>query len=73
MKLLCPICNEKLVKVDRHARCANNHSFDYAKQGYLNLLIKQSVDHGDNKEMVQARTQFLNSGGYAFLKSNKEV
>ena len=68
MKLLCPICNEKLVKVDRQARCANNHSFDYAKQGYLNLLIKQSVDHGDNKEMVQARTQFLNSGGYAFLK-----
>lgn len=68
MKLICPICNKTLNKVNKSAICENNHSFDYAKQGYLNLLIKQSVDHGDNKEMVQARTEFLNSGGYAFLK-----
>lgn len=68
MKLLCPICNEKLIQVNRSAVCNNHHAFDYAKQGYLNLLIKQSVDHGDNKEMVQARTQFLNSNHYGFLK-----
>lgn len=69
MKLICPICNKPLQKVERSAICENKHSFDYAKQGYLNLLIKQSVDHGDNKEMVQARTDFLNSGGYEFLKN----
>lgn len=68
MKLKCPICGEPLSKVNKSAVCENRHSFDYAKQGYLNLLIKQSVDHGDNKEMVQARTDFLNSGGYSFLK-----
>lgn len=68
MQLICPICNQKLTKVNQSAVCTNNHSFDYAKQGYLNLLIKQSVDHGDNKEMVQARTQFLTSDHYRFLK-----
>lgn len=68
MLLTCPICGKPLSKIDKSAVCENKHSFDYAKQGYLNLLIKQSVDHGDNKEMVQARTEFLNSGGYAFLK-----
>lgn len=68
MKLTCPICGRPLNKVNKSAVCENRHSFDYAKQGYLNLLIKQSVDHGDNKEMVQARTDFLNSGGYSFLK-----
>lgn len=68
MKLICPICDKPLEKVNRSAVCENRHSFDYAKQGYLNLLMKQSVDHGDNKEMVDARTIFLNSGGYSFLK-----
>lgn len=68
MKLICPICGNPLEKINKSAVCTNKHSFDYAKQGYLNLLLKQSVDHGDNKEMVQARTDFLNSENYGFLK-----
>ncbi len=68
MKLLCPICEKPLERINRSAVCENKHSFDYAKQGYLNLLIKQSVDHGDNKEMVVARSAFLNSGNYQFLR-----
>ena len=68
MLLNCPICGKPLEKIEKSARCTSGHSFDYAKQGYVNLLIRQSVDHGDNKEMVQARTTFLNSGSYAFLK-----
>ncbi len=68
MEITCPICGEKLVRENKRAVCANQHSFDYARQGYLNLLIRQSTDHGDNREMVQARTQFLNSGAYSFLK-----
>lgn len=70
MYLLCPICQQELKKIDRSAKCANNHSFDFAKQGYLNVLIKQSVDHGDNKDMVKARTAFLNTGAYGFLKAH---
>ena len=68
MQLNCPICGKPLTKTDRTAVCENRHSFDYAKQGYINLLIRQSVDHGDNKAMVQARTGFLHTGSYDFLK-----
>ena len=68
MKLLCPVCGKPLKKVEKAAVCENGHSYDYARQGYLNLYLKQSVDHGDNKAMVQARTAFLSTGSYAFLK-----
>lgn len=69
MKLLCPICNRPLVRNGNSAKCESNHSFDYAKEGYLNLFIKESVNHGDDKEMVRARTAFLNTGSYNFLRS----
>ena len=68
MKLICPICKEALQQINKSAVCANHHTFDYAKQGYLNLLLRQSVDHGDNAAMVKARTAFLNTGSYAFLR-----
>lgn len=67
MKLLCPICKKPLVKENKSWHCINNHNFDEAKSGYLNLL-RSGGSHGDNKEMVKARTAFLNSGAYAFLK-----
>lgn len=69
MKLCCPICNETLIKNENVAKCKNHHSFDFAKQGYLNLLIRQSKAHGDNAEMVRARTEFLNTGAYGFLRN----
>jgi 23S rRNA (guanine745-N1)-methyltransferase len=68
MKLICPICQEPLEKINASAVCVHHHTFDYAKQGYLNLLITQSKDHGDNPEMVKARTGFLNTGAYQFLR-----
>ncbi len=68
MLLICPNCKKPLRKENRSAVCENHHTFDYAKQGYLNLLLSQSKGHGDNKEMAIARTNFLNSGAYAFLK-----
>ncbi len=48
-------------------RCAENHQFDCAKEGYVNLLPvqhKRSKDPGDNAEMMQARRQFLDAGHY---------
>lgn len=68
MKIRCPICDSPLQRIDKSAVCEQHHSFDYAKQGYLNLLIKQSKDHGDNAEMVRARTEFLQTGAYQFLR-----
>lgn len=65
--LICPKCNSKLLKENRSAKCCSNHCFDYAKEGYLNLLLKNSVNHGDNKEMVVARRRFLEKDYYAPL------
>jgi 23S rRNA (guanine745-N1)-methyltransferase len=71
--LICPICSQHLsVDTTSQAKhkslsCPQGHLFDYAKQGYLNLLLsqyKKSKHPGDTLEMVQARTHFLNSGFY---------
>jgi 23S rRNA (guanine745-N1)-methyltransferase len=45
----------------------NNHTFDRARQGYLNLLLahkKKSKNPGDSHEMVIARQAFLNTDFY---------
>ena len=65
--LACPIDGLKLNKEKQCYQCANGHSFDIAKQGYVNLLPvqhKKSKNPGDSKAMVQARTHFLNMGFY---------
>ena len=65
--LICPVCSEPLTRSDKQLFCENKHSFDQAKQGYFNLLLnqaKKSKQPGDNNEMVQARTRFLNAGHY---------
>ena len=63
----CPLCQQALLLVDKSYRCENKHSFDQAKQGYVNLLpvqFKHSKEPGDNKAMVQARRAFLDKGYY---------
>ncbi len=65
----CPKCAQPLVRQDKQYRCVNKHSFDIAKEGYVNLLLKNSANHGDNKQMVAARTQFLQKGYYQPLAS----
>ncbi len=65
--LICPVCSEPLTRSDKQLLCENKHSFDQAKQGYFNLLLnqaKKSKQPGDNAEMVNARTRFLNAGHY---------
>ena len=63
----CPICREALQADITPVRCVNGHSFDRAKQGYLNLLPvqnKRSKSPGDSKEMVRARRDWLSLGYY---------
>lgn len=67
----CPLCNTSLAKHGATLRCSNNHSFDFAKEGYVNLLPvqqKNSKQPGDSLEMVQARRAFLELGFYGFLQ-----
>ena len=65
--LICPVCKKKLIKENKTFRCENNHSFDCAKQGYVNLSRKQTKNHGDNALMVKARTDFLEKDYYDFM------
>lgn len=48
--------------------CKNSHSFDIAKEGYVNLLVGGKGQHGDNKMMLLGRRTFLESGFYSILK-----
>lgn len=68
MELICPVCGEKLNKADRSYICPNRHSFDVARQGYVNLLTvqqKHSLNPGDTREQVLSRRAFLEAGYYA--------
>lgn len=72
LSLICPVCKENLDRLtsEKTFRCANNHSFDISKHGYVNLLTnsqKNSNLPGDSKEMVQARRDFLSEGYYGEL------
>lgn len=70
-ELKCPVCGEVLTGTEHVMRCRNGHSFDIAKQGYVNLLMSNSSSgkrHGDDKAMVLARCEFLNKGYYDCLR-----
>lgn len=60
--LTCPICNAALAKTDQTLKCINQHSFDIAREGYVNLLRKKQP--GDSREMLQARRDFLERDHY---------
>ena len=68
MDLLCPICGSFLLREQHTCRCPVGHSFDIARQGYVNLLPvqqKHSRNPGDTREQVLARRSFLEAGFYA--------
>lgn len=69
--LICPACRGPLQPQPRLWRCAQGHSFDVAREGYVNLLLvqqKRSRDPGDSAEMVLARREFLAAGHYSPLR-----
>ena len=64
---LCPVCGQKLKKGENSYKCRDGHSFDIARKGYVNLLTtkgRNPVKAGDNKEMIKARSAFLDTGLY---------
>ncbi|MFC0109018.1 putative RNA methyltransferase [Kibdelosporangium aridum] len=62
--LRCPHCQSPFSQHGRALRCTSGHSFDQARQGYVNLM---GSGVGDTKEMVTARDEFLSAGHYAPL------
>ncbi len=67
--LVCPVCSQELVQKNSIYTCVNRHSFDVAKEGYVNLLMsnKSGDITGDNKEMALSRRDFLQKGFYSSL------
>jgi 23S rRNA (guanine745-N1)-methyltransferase len=61
--LRCPVCADGLQLGDGSLRCRAGHSFDIARQGYVNLVPGRA----DSPEMVEARDAFLGAGHYRHL------
>ena len=68
--LICPVCGENLIRAERTQKCPNGHSFDIAKEGYVNLLLtsKKGDSMGDDRISARKRRDFLNCGYYSPLK-----
>ena len=58
--LRCPVCGDALGETGGALRCAAGHSFDIARQGYVNLVPGRA----DTPEMVEARDAFLRAGHF---------
>lgn len=55
----CPHCKGTMNVVDfKSLRCENNHSFDFAKQGYINLLTHSTSSHY-SRELFEARQNII--------------
>lgn len=68
--MICPVCGKELKRDEKRLFCPNGHSFDLAKEGYVNLLTgsKRGDKTGDSKESARARHIFLQKGYFSFLK-----
>jgi 23S rRNA (guanine745-N1)-methyltransferase len=63
----CPVCGSPLTPQNQAFTCINSHTFDIAREGYVNLLLAQhrnSRDPGHSKEMIAGRREFLAAGHY---------
>lgn len=68
--LYCPVCREDLAENNGSLVCGRGHSFDIAKENYVNLISgahKSGDVSGDNKSMARSRKSFLDKGYYACL------
>ncbi|HFI0105823.1 TPA: putative RNA methyltransferase [Streptococcus suis] len=63
----CPYCGQALGLDLNSLRCPNRHTFDIAKQGYVNLApqVKQSANY--HKSSFENRQAFLEAGYYDHL------
>lgn len=66
--LRCSVCGDPIGAAGRTLRCDQGHSFDLARQGYVNLLhARIPAGTADTAPMVAARADFLASGAYRAL------
>ena len=59
----CPVCSKELTLQNKSYLCENRHTFDAAKEGYVNFALGKS-DSGDSAGMCASRRRFLSKGYY---------
>jgi 23S rRNA (guanine745-N1)-methyltransferase len=65
--LRCPVCRLELTAAAAALVCRNRHSFDLAREGYVNLLRggkRQPALGGDSREQLRYRAAFLDAGHF---------
>jgi 23S rRNA (guanine745-N1)-methyltransferase len=66
--LRCSLCDNPIVGKKSTLCCESGHSFDIARQGYVNLLhARIPAGTADTADMVAARVAFLAAGHYTPL------
>lgn len=66
--LRCPVCTSPVAVAGGSLRCRQGHSFDIARQGYVNLLTRRPRGaNADTADMVAARDRLLTGGHFAPL------
>lgn len=65
--LICPKCRGALINEEKTLKCKSGHSYDVAKQGYVNLVLGSSKGSGDDKDMCKSRHEFHNCDFYRCL------
>ena len=71
LSITCPTCRRPLDRQPKTWTCVEGHSFDVAREGYVNLLLshqKRSTIPGDSVAMLKARRAFLAAGHYDALQ-----
>lgn len=60
----CPICKSSMKVMDfKSLICSNHHTFDFAKQGYLNLTT-HTVNTKYSKGLFEARRKLITEGAF---------
>jgi 23S rRNA (guanine745-N1)-methyltransferase len=67
--LRCPVCAGRLAAVASALTCPRRHSFDVARQGFVQLTAGPVGHGGDTAGMVGARVEFLGGGHYDFISA----
>jgi 23S rRNA (guanine745-N1)-methyltransferase len=61
---ICPICHSNMSVIEcKSLICENNHTFDFTKQGYLNLTT-HSMKTKYSKELFEARRNLITEIGF---------
>lgn len=68
----CPHCEAPLKVVDlKSVICSNNHTFDFTKQGYVNMMTRPSSSHYD-KKLFDSRQKII-SHSHLYLLLHERI